>query len=170
MTIKKSLAATQMPVPKNKGFLRLLFRAPVYLYRWHLGWLLGHRFLLLIHVGRRTGLRRETVLEVLEYRKEASEAVVMSGFGHNSDWLRNIEATPEEEIVIDSRRFVASHRFLAEQEAVEVIRGYEHRNRWIAPVVRRVLSSLLGWQYQGFDSDRQRMVRHLPLIAFRPQI
>ena len=50
----------------------------MYLYRWKCGWLLGHRFLLLIHVGRRTGLRRCTVLEVLEYRKEGSEAVVMS--------------------------------------------------------------------------------------------
>ena len=52
--------------------------------------MLGHRFLLLIHVGRRTGLRRHTVLEVMEYRREGPEAVVMSAFGRNADWLRNI--------------------------------------------------------------------------------
>jgi deazaflavin-dependent oxidoreductase (nitroreductase family) len=153
--------------------LWFLFRIPIYLYRWHLGWhlgwLLGHRFLLLVHTGRRTGLRRETVLEVLEYRKQTSEAVVMSGFGPNSDWLRNIEATPGEEVVVDSRHFVAAHRFLGEQEAVTVMQGYEQRNRWMAPVVRGVLSSLLGWKYQGSDSDRHRLVRQLPLIAFRPQ-
>ena len=48
--------------------MRWLFRLPVYLYRCHCGGLLGHRFLLLIHRGRRTGRRYETVLEVMEYR------------------------------------------------------------------------------------------------------
>src|SRR5215469_3700219 len=41
-----------------QGALRRLFRVPVYLYWWKCGWLLGHRFLLLNHTGRRTGLRR----------------------------------------------------------------------------------------------------------------
>jgi hypothetical protein len=51
----------------HRGALRYFF-APVSLYRLHLGWLLGHRFLLLTHTGRRSGLRRQTVLEVMEYR------------------------------------------------------------------------------------------------------
>ena len=70
-----------MTVIKKKGILWYFFRAPVYLYRWRLGWLLGHRLLLLTHIGRRTGLRRQTVLEVVEYRKEIPEAVVVNGFG-----------------------------------------------------------------------------------------
>jgi hypothetical protein len=44
--------------------LRLAFRLPIYLYRLDLGRLLGHRFLLLVHQGRRSGLLRETALEV----------------------------------------------------------------------------------------------------------
>ena len=83
-----------MGATRLDGTLRRLFRAPVYLYRWNCGWLLGHRLLLLIHIGRRTGLRRHTVLEVMDYRKKGPEAVVMSAFGRNADWLRNIEATP----------------------------------------------------------------------------
>src|SRR6201997_2705366 len=97
--------------------LRPVFRAPVYLYRWKCGRLLGHRFLLLIHVGRRTGLRRHTVLEVIEYRPEGPEAIVMSAFGPNADWLRNIEATPGPQVVIGSQRFTAAHRILNEEEA-----------------------------------------------------
>src|SRR6516164_2580056 len=85
------------------GGLRSLFRVPVYLYRLKYGWLLGHRFLLPIHVGRRTGLRRHTGLEVLEYRNEGPEAVVMSAFGRAADWLRNIEATPSPEPLVLSR-------------------------------------------------------------------
>lgn len=154
---------------KKKEMLWYLFRAPVYLYRWRLGWLFGHRLLLLTHIGRRTGLRRETVLEVVEYRKAGPEVVVANGFGPDSDWLRNIEARPGEEVTVGSQHFVASHRFLGEDEAMRVIQGYEHRNRFIAPVVRRGFSWLLGWQYRGGESDRRRLVGQLPLIAFRPR-
>jgi deazaflavin-dependent oxidoreductase (nitroreductase family) len=92
----------------------------VYLYRCECGWLLGHRFLLLIHVARCTGLRRYTVLEVVEYRKEGPEAVVISAFGPDADWLHNIGATPGAEVIIGSWRFPAVHRILGPDEAVRV--------------------------------------------------
>ncbi len=154
---------------KEKGMLWHLFRAPAYLYRWRLGWLFGHRLLLLTHIGRCTGLRRRTVLEVVEYRKEGPEVVVANGFGPDCDWLRNIKARTGEEVTVGSRHFVASHRFLGEDEAMRVIQDYEHRNRFIAPIVRRGFSWLLGWQYHGGESDRRRLVRQIPLIAFRPR-
>ena len=158
-----------MTTTRLSGTLRRLFRAPVYLYRWRCGWLLGHRFLLLIHVGRRTGHRHHTVLEVIEYRKEGREAVVMSAFGPNADWFRNIEATPGPELVIGSRRFTAAHRILEEDEAVRVLGGYQRRNRLIAPIIRSVLSRLLGWRYDGSEGHRRRLAAQLPLIAFRPR-
>lgn len=154
---------------RRKSMMWYFFRAPVYLYRWHLGWLFGHRCLLLTHIGRRTGVRRQTVLEVVEYRKEGPEVVVVNGFGPNSDWVRNIEATAREEVTVGSLHFFAAHRFLAEDEAVSVMRDYERRNRFIAPVVRAGLSWLLGWQYGGTENDRQKLVRQIPLIAFRPR-
>ena len=153
---------------KKKSFLWHVFRAPVYLYRWHLGRLLGHRVLLLTHIGRRTGLRRQTVLEVVEYRPEAPEVVVANGFGRNCDWVLNIEAKGREEITVGAQHFAATHRFLGEEEAARVIRDYERRNRLIAPLVRRGFSWLLGWPYRGTESDRRRMVEQIPLIAFRP--
>jgi hypothetical protein len=55
-----------------------------------------------------------------------------------------------------------------EGEAAAVIADYEHRNRWIGPVVRRLLSALLGWRYDGSQSARERLVRQLPVVAFRP--
>jgi deazaflavin-dependent oxidoreductase (nitroreductase family) len=158
-----------MAAIKPKGTLRYFLRAPVYLYRWRCGCLLGNRFLLLTHIGRRTGLRHQTVLEVMEYRKEGPEVVVMSGFGRNADWLRNIEATPDPEVVVGSQRFIAAHRILDEEEAIRVVRGYEQRNRFMAPIVRCVLSRLLGWRYHGTEIDCGRLVAELPLIAFRPR-
>jgi deazaflavin-dependent oxidoreductase (nitroreductase family) len=153
---------------KRKSVLWYVFRAPVYLHAWRLGWLLGHRCLLLTHIGRHSGLRRKTVLEVVEYRQKGPEVVVANGFGPHSDWVRNIAASSGEEVTVGSQHFVASHRFLGEEEAVRVIEGYEHRHRFIAPIVRRGFGWLLGWQYRGGESDRRRLVRQLPLIAFRP--
>jgi deazaflavin-dependent oxidoreductase (nitroreductase family) len=158
-----------VPATRLNPVLRGLFRAPVYLYRWHCGPLLGRRFMLLVHTGRRTGLHRETVLEVVEYRNEGPEIIVMSAFGPDADWLRNIQATPSADVVIGSRRFAAAHHVLGAEEAIRVIAGYEQRNRLIAPIVRAVLSGLLGWRYVGSEADRRWLAKHLPLIAFHPR-
>lgn len=74
-----------MRVVKRKSLMWYL-RAPLYLYRWRLGWLLGKGCLLLTQTGRRTGLRHQTVLKVVDYRKEGPEVVVVNGCGPNSDW------------------------------------------------------------------------------------
>lgn len=59
--------------------LRFALRLPLYLNRHDLGWMLGHRFLLLVHRGRKTGRARQTVLEVVLYDPDTQESVVMSG-------------------------------------------------------------------------------------------
>jgi hypothetical protein len=66
---------------KPTGALRLALRLPIYLYHLNLGWLLVHRFLLLIHRGRESGLLRETVLEVILYEPATRESVVLSAWG-----------------------------------------------------------------------------------------
>jgi deazaflavin-dependent oxidoreductase (nitroreductase family) len=152
------------------GLLRRLYRAPVHLYRWKCGRLLGNRFLLLTHVGRRSGRHHQTVLEVAEYRREGPEVVVMSAYGPDADWLRNIQVTPNPEVVVGPHRFVASYRVLGEEEAVSVVRGYEQRNRFMAPIIRFVMSRFLGWRYHGSEIERRRLVAQLPLIAFRPRL
>jgi hypothetical protein len=71
---------------KPAGALKLAFRLPIYLYRLHLGWLLGHRFLLLVHRGRKTGLLHQTMLEVVLYDPTIQESVVVSVWGEDADW------------------------------------------------------------------------------------
>ena len=74
------------------AWLRWVFRAPRRLYDVGWGGLLGHRFLLLRHTGRRTGRQHAVVLEVLRHDPAAGEHVVISGFGPRADWLRNLDA------------------------------------------------------------------------------
>jgi deazaflavin-dependent oxidoreductase (nitroreductase family) len=148
---------------------RRLFSLPTYLYRLHLGWLFGRRFLMLVHTGRRTGQRRHTVLEVMAYRPAEREAVVMSGFGPKAGWLLNIQATPNPRVVIGSRRFIAAFRILPEAEAVQVIADYERRHRFAAPIIRFVLSRLVGWRDDGSARSRRRVAASRPMVAFRPR-
>ena len=148
--------------------LRALFRLPVFAYRWRCGRFLGHRFLLLIHTGRRSGLCRETVLEVIEYRRDGPEAVVMSAFGTQADWLRNIEARRNPMVVIGSQCFMVTHRRLGAEEAVAVLLRYQRRNWLVAPLIRLVLSRLVGWRFDGSPAHCRRIVDQLPLIGFRP--
>ena len=141
------------PVPP---WPRVAFRLPDQLYRHRLGFVLGRRLLRLVHVGRHSGRRYAAVLEVLRYDPRVPEFVVVSGFGRHADWLRNIEANGTAEVTAARRTFVADHRVLTLEEAVTVLADYEHRNRAIGPVVRRLLSWLLGWRYDGSPAARRR--------------
>lgn len=149
--------------------LRLIFRAPILLYERDLGWLLGGRFVCLTHIGRRSGRRYRTVLEAIGTIPAAGEVIVIAGLGSSSDWYRNIQANPAVEVVAGRRRFEPVHRLLDEAEAMTVVAEYERRNRWAGPVIRPVLSKLLGWHYDGTDTARLRMVRQLPVVALRPR-
>lgn len=151
------------------AIFRRLYRAPVFLFRWRCGHLLGYRFLLLNDVGRRTGLQRDTVLEVMQYDPASREAIVMSAYGPGADWLRNIQASPEPQVTIGRERFIATFRMLDADEAARVVFGYERRNRYAAPIIRTVLSRFVGWRYRGSPDDRRRLVAQLPLIALRPR-
>jgi deazaflavin-dependent oxidoreductase (nitroreductase family) len=149
--------------------LRALLGLPVHLYHAHLGVLLGRRFLLLEHTGRRTGIRRETVLEVIRYDPVAREAVVAAGWGRRTGWLHNVEAGLTREVWIGRERFAPAYRVLATDEAERIFADYERRNRLIAPLVRAVISRLVGWRYDGTRASRRRVVAQLSLVGFRPR-
>lgn len=148
-------------------WIRRLLRTPVRLYRWRLGWLLGHRFLLLEHRGRRSGRRHETVLEVVS-RHPGGEVLVLSGWGRSSDWFLNVVSHGRVRVTVGRRRYAVACRELPEDEAAAVLADYEYRNRFVRPVLNRVLSSLVGWRYDGSEASRRRLVRQLPMVAFSP--
>ena len=145
-----------------------MLRAPARLYDWDAGWILGRRFLRLTHVGRRTGRRFETMLEVIGEDRSSHEVIVLAGLGRSAQWYRNLLAGGPSEVAIGRERFKPSYRVLDPGEAVAVLAGYERRNRYLAPILRRVLSWLVGWHYDGTPAKRLQLVSELPMVAFRP--
>ncbi len=157
----------QQPAPPG-GILRWLLGLPRLLYRAHLGFILGHRFLVLVHAGRRSGRRYETPLEVVHYDPGTREAVVAAGWGRKTQWLYNVEAGLSREVRIGRDRYVPEYRILGLEEASDVLRRYEQHSGLPKPAVRAVLGRLLGWRYDGSPDARRRAVEQLPLIGLRP--
>lgn len=147
--------------------LKLVLRAPVGLYDLGAGRLLGRRFLLLRHRGRRSGRRYRTMLEVVRWDGERREAVAISGFGPRANWLLNSLAGGAEEVRIGGSGFRPAVRRLAPGEAAEAMAAYERRNRLLAPAVRAILSRLAGFRYDGSPAARRQLVEALPLVGFR---
>jgi len=148
--------------------LSRLLRAPCRLYDCDLGWLLGHRFLRLTHVGRRTGQPHQTMLEVVGSNRADHEFIVVAGLGRSAQWYRNLQVHEAVEVAVARERFVPAHRELLIPEAEAVLATYERRNRWLTPLIRPALSWLVGWRYDGTDAARQRLAAELPLIGLRP--
>lgn len=135
---------------------RRAVRAPVTLYRWGLGWLLGSRLLMLEHVGRQSGEPRYAVLEVIE-RPARDRIVVASGFGRGSQWYRNLAADPRCHVSIARiRRRPAGARFLSGAGARAVLDRYaqEHPSSW--EFLRQVI-----------EEDEAQDPREIPLVEFR---
>lgn len=149
-------------------FLAAALRAPARLYDWGAGWVFGRRFLRLTHVGRRTGRKYQTMLEVVGENRDRREVIVVAGLGRSAQWYRNLLAGKATEVAIGRERFAPRYRELDPAEAAVVLAEYERRNRYIAPLVRRVLSWLVGWHYDGTEVKRLALVSELPMVALRP--
>ncbi|CAM2979128.1 nitroreductase family deazaflavin-dependent oxidoreductase [Saccharomonospora xinjiangensis] len=146
------------------GLTRMLFRLPIHLYRLRLGWLFGRRLLLLHHTGRRTGLRRSTVIEVVRHLD--GDYIVASGFGAGSDWYRNVLAHPEVTIVVRTTTMPAVATVVPVPDAEEFMTAYARRHPWIA---RQLCKRLMGFSVDGSDEGFREVGRRIPFVRFTPR-
>jgi deazaflavin-dependent oxidoreductase (nitroreductase family) len=150
---------------KKPGRLaRLALRAPIWVYRANLGWLFGHRFVLLTHFGRNSGLPRQTVLEIVRYDKATGACVVASGWGTKSDWFHNVMTNPQIVIQVQNKPSTAiAERLLPEAGAQELL-YYAHRH----PLALRELANFMGYRLDGTEDDIRSLGRLIPMFIFKP--
>jgi deazaflavin-dependent oxidoreductase (nitroreductase family) len=72
------------------------------LYAIGLGWLVGRIVLLLTTTGRKSGKKRVTPLQ---YEEIDGSYYLGAARGLKADWLRNLQANPQVEIRVGTRRF-----------------------------------------------------------------
>ena len=147
---------------KPRGLWRRVLHLPVHLFRWRLGWLLGDRFLLLTHQGRRSGRRYQTPIEVVVHDRDAGEYLVCSGTGPRADWYRNLQAHPALEVQVRNRAWTPRQRLLTQDEAAEAFGAYERDH----PKTAAKLLRSMGNSYDGTDAGRRAMMAEMPMVAF----
>jgi len=156
---------TSFQIPYPKGILRLFMRSPIFLYRLHLGWLLGKRFLLLEHRGRRSGILRHAVIEVVDHNPQDGTYVVAAAWGAQSDWFQNILAAPNIYVTVSTHRFPAVARQLSREEAAPHLHAYSVRNPF---AFRQIGSWLVGESSRDTEGIIRAFVETIPFMEFSP--
>ena len=150
-------------VPPPKGFSRLFYRLPIYIYRIGLGRLMGSRFLLLEHTGRTSGKLRRNVLEVVRWDESIHMFYVISAWGEKADWLRNVRENSAVTINIGGTRYSATaipqNRDVAERELFD----YAQRH----PRAASELSRLLGYRLDGTPEDFASLAHQMTMVELR---
>lgn len=156
-----------MTITKRKpsGLLRLFFRMPILLYRINLGILLGDRFLMLTHIGRKSGLPRQAVIEVVDHDEETGVYYIAAAWRKKSDWYLNILKNPRIRIQVGNRKFEAEASQVSREEAQRVLWEYAREH----PVAFRELTLvMLGERLPASPETCERLAESIPVIALKP--
>ena len=148
---------------KPTGVWKAFLDSPTWLFRWHLGFLFGHKFLMIEHRGRKSQKLYRTVLEVAGRNPDRGEWIVTSGTGAKADWYQNIKAGGADAVWIGSSRHSSpSVRFLEAEEAGSTFARYKQAH----PKAAVKLMDMMGVSYDGTDEGRIDMMRSIPMVAF----
>ena len=146
-----------------KGLLLLGFRLPVWFYRLGVGFLMGKRFVYFEHIGRKSGLLRRTVVEIIRYDEEEDYYVIVSGYGEKADWYQNLMKTPEINAQVGGRRFDGVAARLPEPEALSEFQDYARRY----PSALKYLGRLMGLQIEGTEEELVQLSQVLPVLRIK---
>lgn len=146
-----------------QGCSRAFFRAPIWLYRLGLGGLLGKRFLLLNHSGRKTGLPRQAVLEVVQHRPQTNTFTVTAAFGTKTQWYQNVLANPLASVQVGWKKWPVRAVQLPPEEGGEVFADFCSRYPGEAK-----FAPLIGYEVDGSDEDYRKMGEMMIFIRFEP--
>ncbi len=133
------------------------------LWRLRLGWIAGHAFLVVTHVGRRTGRHHRIVLYVQQYDRATREATVISVWGE-TQWIRNLRLQPAAQVEIALQRYTPEQRFLSTEEIFQLEKRFRRRHRIIA----WGQAKLMGWPWPATDDQLRELSDTMRAVAFRP--
>jgi deazaflavin-dependent oxidoreductase (nitroreductase family) len=159
------MSKSEKEVERPSKFTLFLLKMPIWLYSAHMGWMLGKRFVLINHIGAKTGLPRRTVVEVVAYHPDTKSYFVCSGFGEKAIWYKNLKKTPKTTIQVGSQTIQAVARFLSPEEGADVMADYALRN----PKAAVQVTKFCGHPSDGTESSYRQIAReYLKFIEFVP--
>ena len=161
MNINKSSIKLAHP----SGLWRFVFRFPILLYRLNLGWLFGERALLLEHRGRKSGIIRKAVVEVVDHDLQKDSYTVAAAWGNQSDWYKNIQAQPNVSVEVGTKRFAAFAKMLSADEAAQHLNTYATKHPF---AFRQLGSHLFGYKSHDTVQIIKSLTDAIPFVEFIP--
>jgi deazaflavin-dependent oxidoreductase (nitroreductase family) len=149
---------------KPPAFMIPILKLPLLLYRAGLGWLLGHRFMLLTHIGRRSGKVRQTVLAVLDFDSKTREIMTVSAWSA-SDWYKNIQSVPALQVQTGFTRYAPVQHSLSSEEIATLFENYCHKH----PIFSRIVCRIPGWKWDSSHQEFLELAKTLRGVAFQPK-
>jgi len=147
--------------------LKFFFKAPLLMHKLGFGgWerLVGAQWMLITTIGRKTGKRRETMVDVMEYDKATDTYYIEAAYGARADWYRNIQSNPIFEAQVGRRKFKARAGALSTEGAGELlVRFYRQK-----PAYTRSVMAIAGMKFNGEDELRE-LGKNLTLLAVKPE-
>jgi deazaflavin-dependent oxidoreductase (nitroreductase family) len=145
-------------LPYPSGWVKWLYKSPIFLYRLGLGFIVGRLFMVLTTTGRKSGQPRRTAIEFHEFE---GRVTVMSGWGTRADWYRNLHANPL--ATIQTWRGAQSSRARRITSDEELVRAF----RWASanPSMRAMM------QVAGFEMTLEQFLaqkERFTFVTFEP--
>jgi deazaflavin-dependent oxidoreductase (nitroreductase family) len=156
-----------MTLEPPRGWLKFFFKIPVYVARMGFaGWerLIGVEWMLLTTVGRKSGKKRYSMVDVLVHDKGTDTYFIEVGFGKRSDWYRNIKASPVFNAQVGRRKFCATAEELPMERTADVMVDFVRRR----PEYARSVMKLVGITFTT-EEELRKMASHWLLLAVHPQ-
>jgi deazaflavin-dependent oxidoreductase (nitroreductase family) len=151
--------------PPTSGPRRWLFRAPLLVYRARLGWVFGHRLVMVLHRGRVSGRERRVVVEVVTRDRATGAVTVASGYGPAANWYRNLLARPDAAVVLGARRIAVRAVPLTAEEGGDLMVDYARRR----PRSARMVARQAGVDVDGSEAGYRALGRVLPYLRLEPR-
>ena len=149
---------------KAPSFMVPIFKLPLFLYRFRLGWVLGKRFMQITHVGRRSGRVRNTILAVLRFDEKTKEIYAVSAW-KGSDWYFNIQSKPALLVETGFVRYIPVQRILSPEEITTTFIEYRKKH----PIFSRMICRIPGWKWDSTYEEFLFLARTLHGVAFSPR-
>lgn len=153
---------TTVQIPRPNKLVAMLFSTPVLLHRLGLGPLLPPMFLIMTAPGRKSGRIYHTALEC---RSFGDSLWVVSGWGEQTQWYKNLRANPVVTLQHRGQIYAARATFIDDEEdRVRVMKRF--RESMGAEVFDQVYGRLFGVPPNSTAAAREQVYSQVRPVRF----
>lgn len=147
--------------------MKFFFKAPLFMHKVGLGgWekIIGAEWMLISTTGRKTGKRRDSMVDVMDYDASTDTYYIEAAYGSRADWFKNIKANPIFDAQVGRRKFKAQAQELDAASTGEMLVRFFRRK----PAYTRSVMAMVGMKFKD-ENELREMGKNLTLLAVKPQ-